>query len=52
MLQQIIVLLLFVCALVYVGKGIYRVFCPQNVHCAKGCASCPASKLKVENIEK
>ena len=45
MLQNIIVGLLFVAALVYVGKGLYYMFNPRTA-CPKGCAQCPASKLK------
>ena len=39
MLQQIILLLIFVTALVYLGRILYRHF-TQKDSCPKGCGSC------------
>lgn len=46
MVQEIIVGLIFLAALVYIGKIIYRSFKPKNGVCSKGCGSCSAVDFK------
>ena len=49
MVQEVIVCLLFVLALVYVGRLLYNSFRPGKSACAKGCGSCSA--LDVDKLE-
>ncbi len=46
MIQEIIVALVFLAALAYIGKIIYRSFKPKNGVCDKGCGSCSAIDFK------
>lgn len=46
MVQEIIVGLIFLGALIYIGKIIYRSFKPKNGVCDKGCGSCGAIDFK------
>jgi hypothetical protein len=48
--QEIIVLLLFSVAIVYLARLLYRSFKPANGLCSKGCGSCGA--LDFDKIEK
>jgi hypothetical protein len=48
MFQQIIIILLFAAALVYLGRMIYRSF--QSKSCATGCGKCSA--IDFDKIEK
>lgn len=48
MFQQAIIVLLFVSALVYLGRMIYRSF--QSKSCATGCGKCGA--IDFDKIEK
>ncbi len=46
MIQEIIIALIFLAALAYIGKIIYRSFKPKNGVCDKGCGSCSAIDFK------
>lgn len=46
MIQEIVVWLIFLAALLYIGKIIYRSFKPKNGVCDKGCGSCGAVDFK------
>lgn len=46
MVQEIIVGVIFLAALVYISKIIYRSFKPKNGVCGKGCGSCGAVDFK------
>lgn len=48
MFQQAIIILLFICALAYLGRMIYRSF--QSKSCATGCGKCGA--VDFDKIEK
>lgn len=48
MFQQLTIIILFVAALVYLGRMIYRSF--QSKSCATGCGKCSA--IDFEKIEK
>lgn len=46
MIQEILLGIVFLVALVYIGKIIYRSFNPKNGVCDKGCGSCNAIDFK------
>ncbi len=46
MVQEILLALVFLAALAYIGKIIYRSIKPKNGVCDKGCASCNAIDFK------
>ncbi|HMV08282.1 MAG TPA: FeoB-associated Cys-rich membrane protein [Cyclobacteriaceae bacterium] len=48
MLQQVIILLLFISALAYLGRMVYRMF--QSKSCVTGCGKCSA--VDFNKIEK
>jgi hypothetical protein len=47
-MQIILVGLLFVAALFYIGRIIYRSVAPKSGGCASGCGKCGADLSKVE----
>jgi hypothetical protein len=51
MIQQLIVGLFFLGALVYLGRLLYRSFTAKSAGCASGCGKCGASSLDLNKIE-
>ncbi|WP_071594837.1 FeoB-associated Cys-rich membrane protein [Pontibacter roseus] len=52
MVQEILILVIFLVALAYMGRAMYRSFMPnKDAGCAKGCGGCSAidfSKIQKE----
>ncbi|MHA8052648.1 FeoB-associated Cys-rich membrane protein [Aquirufa sp. OSTEICH-129A] len=48
-MEKIIISLVFVGALFYLGRLVYRMFFSKEVGCAKGCGTCSAMPTETNN---
>ena len=46
MVQELIILLIFVAATAYIGRMLYRVFTAKGEGCASGCSGCSSIDFK------
>ncbi|MCY1514183.1 hypothetical protein D9M68_487120 [compost metagenome] len=42
-IQFILVILIFIAALIYIGRMVYRAVSPKKNNCASGCGKCAAN---------
>lgn len=51
-IQFILVVIIFIAALFYVGRLIYRSVLPKNDGCGTGCGKCAANFDNIPNLKK
>ncbi|RZK43717.1 MAG: FeoB-associated Cys-rich membrane protein [Pedobacter sp.] len=50
-IQFILVIVIFICALLYVGRIIYRAIWPKNAGCSSGCGKCSVDFEKISETK-
>jgi uncharacterized membrane protein len=51
-IQFILMIIIFLAALFYVGRMIYRAIAPKKGSCATGCGKCAASFDQIPDLKK